>query len=84
MLAYFPGGALHLRSAMAWIDLPGRKRQAVDAPPGFYIDPVLSPDGRRLALAPSYGNHQDIWVTDLTRGTWTRLTVNPRFDAAPV
>jgi eukaryotic-like serine/threonine-protein kinase len=84
MLAYFPGGALRLQSAMAWIELPDRKRQAVDAPLGFYIDPVLSPDGRRLALAPNYGNHQDIWVTDLTRGTWTRLTVNPRFDAAPV
>jgi serine/threonine-protein kinase len=44
----------------------------------------LSPDGRRLALAPIYGSQQDLWVADLTRGTWTRLTVNPRDDAAPV
>jgi serine/threonine-protein kinase len=85
MLAYVPQAEkIDSRSDMVWIELPGRKRQAVDAPLGFYIDPVLSPDGRRLALAPVYGNHQDIWVTDLTRGTWTRLTVNPRDDAAPV
>jgi len=69
---------------MVWIELPDRKRQAVEAPVGFYIDPVLSPDGRRLALSALYGSQQDIWVTDLTRGTWTRLTVNPRQDITPV
>ena len=84
MLAYFSGAEIGSRSDMAWIELPGRKRHAIDAPLGFYIDPVLSPDGRRLALAPNYGNRQDIWVADLTRGTWTRLTVNPRDDVAPV
>jgi serine/threonine-protein kinase len=84
MLAYFPGAALGIRSQIVWIGLPGGKRQALDAPPGFYVDPTLSPDGRRLALAPSYGTHQDIWVTDLARGTWTRATVNPRPDNAPV
>jgi DNA-binding winged helix-turn-helix (wHTH) protein/Tol biopolymer transport system component len=85
MLAYFPGAALdHVPTSMVWIEPTDRKRQAVEAPSGFYIDPVLSPDGRRLALAPNYGSHQDIWVGDLTRGTWTRLTVNPRNDNAPV
>ena len=84
MLAYFPGAEISMRSDLAWIELSGRKRQAVDAPSGFYIDPVLSPDGRRLALAPKHGSQQDIWVTDLTRGTWTRLTVDPRQDVAPV
>ena len=84
MLAYFPGAEISSRSDLAWIELPARKRQPVDAPSGFYVDPVLSPDGRRLALAPLHGSQQDIWVTDLTRGTWTRLTVNPREDVAPV
>jgi serine/threonine-protein kinase len=84
VLAYVPGAALGLRSQMVWIELAGGKRQVIDAPPGFYVDPALSPDGRRLAVAPNYGTHQDIWVTDLSRGTWTRVTVNPRFDAAPV
>ena len=84
MLAYFPGGAFRLRSDMVWIELPDGKRQAVEAPSGFYVDPVLSPDARRLALAPLYGRSPDIWVADLTRGTWTRLTVNPRVDCAPV
>jgi serine/threonine-protein kinase len=83
-LAYVPGGALGMRSQVVWIELPGGKRQTLEAPPGFYVDPTLSPDGRHLALAPNYGTHQDIWVTDLARGTWTRATVNPRLDSAPV
>jgi serine/threonine-protein kinase len=83
-LAYFPGAAIRPRSDMVWIEPSDRKRQAIDAPLGFYIDPALSPDGRRLALSALYGSHQDIWVTDLTRGTWTRLTVTPRDASAPV
>ncbi len=84
VLAYVAGAALGMRSQMVWVELPGGKRHAMDAPPGFYVDPMFSPDGRRLALAPNYGTQQDIWVTDLARGTWTRATVNPRLDAAPV
>jgi serine/threonine-protein kinase len=84
VLAYVPGGALGFRSQIVWVELPGGKRRPLDAPVGGYVDPALSPDGRRLALAPIYGTHQDIWVTDLGRGTWTRATVNPRADAAPV
>jgi DNA-binding winged helix-turn-helix (wHTH) protein/Tol biopolymer transport system component len=84
MLAYVPGADLGIWSQMVWIELPGGKRQALDAPAGFYVDPTLSPDGRRLALAPDYGSQQDIWVTDLARGTWTRATVNPRQDSSPV
>lgn len=83
-LAYFPGTVIGERTQMVWMEVAGKSRQALDAPPGFYVDPALSPDGRRLALAPTYGTHQDIWVTDLTRGSWTRLTVNPRHDTAPV
>ncbi|HVR72359.1 MAG TPA: winged helix-turn-helix domain-containing protein [Vicinamibacteria bacterium] len=83
-LAYFAGTVIGTRTQMAWMEVPGKRRHALEAPPGFYIDPVLSPDGRRLAVAPTYGSHQDIWVTDLARGTWTRLTANPRFDGAPL
>jgi hypothetical protein len=35
MLAYFPGAEISSRSDLAWIELPGRKSQAVDAPSGF-------------------------------------------------
>jgi serine/threonine-protein kinase len=83
-LAYFSTSVIAARTQMVWIEVPGNRRQALDAPRGFYVDPVLSPDGGRLALAPNYGSHQDIWVTDLARATWTRLTVNPRFDGAPL
>lgn len=83
-LAYFAGTVMGDRTRMVWMDVPGKGRQDLDAPPGFYVDPVLSPDGRRLAVAPLYGTHQDIWVSDMTRGSWTRLTVGPRGGVAPV
>jgi serine/threonine-protein kinase len=83
-LAYFAGTLIGDRTQMVWMDVPGKSRQELDAPPGFYLDPALSPDARRLALAPMYGTHQDIWVADLTRGGWTRLTVDARASMAPV
>jgi Tol biopolymer transport system component len=44
-----------------------------------YIDPVLSPDGTRLAVSIFVGNTGvgDIWTFDLKRETRTRLTFGP-------
>ena len=82
-LAYYPGGMLTERTEIVWLE-DGRAA-AVAASPGFYIDPTLSPDGRRLAVAPQYGVlNQDVWLHDFARGLWTRLTTDPRFDGAPV
>jgi serine/threonine-protein kinase len=83
-LAYFPGGKVTGGRRMLWIAPSGSKTEALGASPGSYIDPRLSADGLRLAVAPAYGTQQDIWVSDLAHGTWTRLTVNPRNDVAPV
>ena len=35
----------------------------------------LSPDGKRLAIT-IVGASSDVWVYELTRGTFTRLTVD--------
>jgi serine/threonine-protein kinase len=48
-----------------------------------YSDPALSPDGRRLALAIDDG-HRDVWVLELARGAFTRVTFAPAEDFHPV
>ena len=72
------------RTEIEWFDVLQQTRRGLTAPAGIYIDPSLSADGERLAIAPSYGKGQDIWIHEFRRGTWTRLTVNAGFDAAPV
>jgi WD40 repeat protein len=48
-----------------------------------YSDPRLSPAGDRVALHVS-DQDDDVWVQDLTRGTQTRITFDPREDETAV
>ena len=52
-----------------WFDRSG-KRLARVGEPGAYSVPQLSPDGRKLAVSIE----GDIWVADLARGSFSRLT----------
>ena len=81
-LVYHPGSIIMRWTEMLWSS-PGVEER-IAAPPGYYVDPSLSPDDRRLAAAPNYGDHQDIWVHEFARGTWTRLTTQAGLGAAPV
>jgi Tol biopolymer transport system component/DNA-binding winged helix-turn-helix (wHTH) protein len=83
-LVYHQGGVRIDQTEIAWFDSSNGTERAVSAPRGSYVDPSLSPDDKRLALAPRVGRSQDIWVHDFARGTWTRVTTSPRFEAAPV
>jgi Tol biopolymer transport system component len=62
-----------VRRRLVWID---RNRQVtpLNASPGLYVDPALSPDGRSVAvvLVDATGSH--IWVHDLERGSWAKRT----------
>jgi Tol biopolymer transport system component len=42
--------------------------------PGSYSTPRFSPDGRRVAISVSSSNATDIWIYDIGRNTFTRLT----------
>ena len=48
-----------------------------------YSDPRVSPDGRLIAVHLQ-GDQNDVWVTDLTRGTLTRLSFEAGEDETPV
>lgn len=42
--------------------------------PGSYSSPRYSPDGRKVALSVTVAMSQDIWIYDIDRNTFTRLT----------
>ena len=75
-LVYLSGGIAPDRpGSLVWVD-----RQGVTEPlplaPGIYTTPRISPDGQRVAVvlqAPNSGL-QDVWIYDISRGTFTRLT----------
>jgi Tol biopolymer transport system component len=70
---------------LTWFDRHGTPAGWV-GPPGSYSDPSLSHDGKRLAvcqLDPETGT-RDIWLCDVERGVWSRLSFNPADDIRPV
>ncbi|MGE5245301.1 MAG: protein kinase domain-containing protein, partial [Betaproteobacteria bacterium] len=71
-LAYVPGGPLLKNRSIAWLDLRGALTP-IPAPPRFYAEPSISPDGRQIALTIRAAN-DDIWTYDTARGTFARLT----------
>jgi Tol biopolymer transport system component len=56
------------------------------APPGYYTDPVLSPDSAQAAIAMRDGVDGTYYVSilDLGSGAFRKLTLNPANDRAPI
>jgi Tol biopolymer transport system component len=72
MLAYEPGSSETVGSQLVWFDRTGKQVGEIGER-GSYIDPRISPDGKRVAVG--FGDPQkEIWIFDLERGTKTRLT----------
>ena len=63
---------------------------ATVGPPGNYISPSLSPDGRHVAVRASDAGlspgaaRGDIWIFDVARGSGSRFTFEPAHEASPV
>ena len=75
----FVGGAGPSLTQLRWVDRAGTELSTVGAP-GDDEDPVLSPDGSRIAVA----RDGDIWLLDLARGTDQRFTFAPEPDVWPI
>ena len=77
-----PGGVATNARTLVWVDRTG-KEEAIDAPPRAYLQPRLSPDGKRVAV---WSNDQtnDIWIWDLERKMLTPLTRDPGEDQHPL
>jgi Tol biopolymer transport system component len=70
---------------LTWFDRSGRRLGEIGMP-GPLWQPVLSPDGRRVAVSMPGGPNSlgDIWVVDAERGARTRVTVDDAEDDHPV
>ncbi len=84
ILAYQPGSDFGRTSQLAWFDRAGKQIETVGSP-ADYMEPRLSHDGRRVAVAvrDSQGN-ADIWLYELSRRLATRFTFDPADDSLPV
>jgi len=83
-LVYVEGADETHVSAPVWVAADGRVVHLANAVVGEYFDPKISPDGGQIAVSIRVGHNQDIWVHDIARGTWVRLTHDPATDMAPV
>jgi Tol biopolymer transport system component len=69
----------------AWFDRSGKLIETlnnIDA--ASDLDPALSPDGRRLAIARTINGNKDIWLLELERGVLSRFTFDPGINGRPI
>ncbi len=84
VLAYAPRSEARL-SRLAWFDRSGRELGQI-GPPGIYVSPSISRDGRRLAISviEQLTVAPDVWVFDTTLGTGVRTKGTDGPDLDPV
>jgi hypothetical protein len=82
-LVFVPGTqAAEQQRTLVWVDRHG-VATPLGSPPRGYEHVRLSPDGQRLALTIREPSGTDIWMYELARDTFTRLTSDGT-SAAPV
>jgi len=77
-LLYVSGGIAGAQNKLVWVNRNGTE-QILEAAPGDYDNPRVSPDGRHVALELG----QQIWIYDLSRDTLTPLTFEGNVNADP-
>jgi dipeptidyl aminopeptidase/acylaminoacyl peptidase len=76
---------LEQQTQLVWVDRNGRSLDALGEP-GYYANPDLSPDGRRVAVSrrdPSTGL-ADVWFLDLERRQPARFTLEGTRERVPL
>ncbi len=70
---------------LIWINRQGARGEPV-VPSANYVDPELSPDGKRVAVAlgNTLDDKSEVWIVDLSRSVSTKLTFNPKDSVTPV
>ena len=82
---YVPGSPEGATNRLVWASRNG-DIEPTAIPPSTYFDPMLSPDGGRVAVSALAGGTTDVWVYDLSRKTMARMTfggsnLTPRWSA---
>jgi Tol biopolymer transport system component len=82
-LAYIQGEGNSKGDQLVWVDREGNVENIFSN--GTEIShPRLSKDGSRLAVSAFDGFNLDVWLYDMNRGTFERLTFHPGEDFGPV
>jgi Tol biopolymer transport system component len=81
VVAYQTGGLSSTR--LLWHDRSGRELGSV-GPPGAYLEPALSPDGRWLAVGRTEPDSRGpaVWTFDLERGSSSKFFTSSDYVAA--
>ena len=85
-LVYVPGtgvGSGSGQRTLVWVDREGRE-EPLSLPPGGYIFPRVSPDGARVAVGMASPEGNNVWISDVARGTLSILTPDPTTDQFPL
>ncbi len=78
------GGGAEQRQ-LVWMDRTGRVLGRVGPTDDKGLAyPSLSPDGRRVAVSRAIDTGTDIWLLDVNRGAFSRLTSDPGNDIGPL
>ncbi len=67
------GGVWEVSRRLVWVDRNGAI-EPLPAPTRAYLQPAISPDDRWVAVAVQDGSNTDIWLSEVARGTLTRMT----------
>jgi Tol biopolymer transport system component len=81
-LVYVSGGFQSSQSRLVWVNRNGAEQPLV-APAHTYLQPRLSPDGRRVAVGIVEQESQ-VWLFDLSRDTLTRFTFEGNYNPISV
>jgi TolB protein len=79
--------AASVSRSLAWVCIIGVDGSNLEVltsePEGWDVEPVWSPDGRRIAIRSHRDGAPEIYVLDLETGEWRNLTNNPAADLEP-
>ncbi len=82
-LLYAPGSATEDDRIMVWLDTTGKETPASAHKRG-YNGARLSPDGTRIVAQIVTGGNVDLWVLEVDRDSFSRLTFDEAVDHNPV
>ena len=69
---------------LVWFDRSGKTLGTAGEQGGLLSNPSLSRDGRYVVAQRTVQANLDLWVLDLQRNVFNRLTDNPRVEVMPV
>jgi serine/threonine protein kinase/Tol biopolymer transport system component len=82
-VAYREGAGQPSRQ-LVWFDRSGKALGTAGEPGGLLANPSLSPNGRYVVVQRTFQANIDLWLLDLQRNVFSRMTDDPRVDSMPV